>query len=518
MEYPKCYSDIKTGRSSLEKWLSKNYPDFLNHLKTNYVNIDIKTSLYMFYNNIKTIPLCVCGKPVKFHGYQYGFSKFCCPSCAGKDEEVQKKLKNTKINKYGENYPDIIIKKGKLTKFKRYGDENYNNKEKSKQTCLERYGVDNPMKSAQFLEKSKQTCLEKYGANCFLTSDEFLNKKGYYIEKSKQTRLERYGVDCAMKTSIIKEQVKQTCLERYGADWNCMRPEAKNSRNYNSKPNEDFANLLKQHDIQYEHEFYLNGKSYDFKIGSTLIEINPTATHNINWNPYGGKIISKLYHYEKTQLARENGYNIINVWDWDDVDKILYLINQKQIIYARSCVLKEVDVKNTNIFLNNYHCQNTYKNQKIRIGLYYHGELIAIMTFGTPRYNKKYEWELLRLCFHKDFKIIGGAQKMFTYFIRNYNPKNIISYCDNSKFTGTVYNKLGFTIAANNQPSKHWYNCKTKIHITDNLLRQRGFDQLFGSHYGKNISNEELLKMNGFVELYDAGQFVYKWENKSAKT
>lgn len=190
MKQPTHYSDIKTGRSSLENWLNKNYPEFFQYLKTNYVDIDIKTALYMFYNNIKTIPLCSCGNPVKFHGYQYGFSKFCCPTCAGNDKDVQEKLKTTRNIKYGENYPNIITKKCKATKLQRYGDENYNNIKKIKQTCLDRYGTDNPMKNNQVKEKSKQTCLE------------------------------RYGTECAMKSSIIKNKTKQTCLERYGVEWN----------------------------------------------------------------------------------------------------------------------------------------------------------------------------------------------------------------------------------------------------------------------------------------------------------
>ena len=140
------------------------------------------------------------------------------------------------------------------------------------------------------------------------------------------------------------------------------------------------------------------------------------------------------------------------------------------------------------------------------------------MTFGKPRYNKKFDWELLRLCYHEDFEIIGGSQKMFNYFINVYNPNNIISYCDNSKFNGGVYNKLGFILNSKKiNPSKHWYNCKTKTHITDNLLRQRGFDQLFGENYGKNTSNDELMLSYNFVEIYDAGQKVYEWKNKLTK-
>lgn len=48
-------------------------------------------------------------------------------------------------------------------------------------------------------------------------------------------------------------------------------------------------------------------------------------------------------------------------------------------------------------FLNTYHFQNTCKGQKAAVGLYYGKELVGLMTFGEPRYNKKFEWELLKI-------------------------------------------------------------------------------------------------------------------------
>ena len=56
-------------------------------------------------------------------------------------------------------------------------------------------------------------------------------------------------------------------------------------------------------------------------------------------------------------------------------------------------------------------------------------------------------------------------------------------------------------------PSKHWYHLNSKRHITDNLLRQRGYDQLFNTNYGKGTNNEELmrkqLKIDESVSLYE---------------
>ena len=52
-------------------------------------------------------------------------------------------------------------------------------------------------------------------------------------------------------------------------------------------------------------------------------------------------------------------------------------------------------------------------------------------------------------------------------------------------------------------------NIKTKQHITDNLLRAHGFDQLFNTNFGKGTSNDELMLQAGFVTVYDCGQATY---------
>ena len=204
------------------------------------------------------------------------------------------------------------------------------------------------------------------------------------------------------------------------------------------------------------------------------------------------------------------------IWDWDDKLKIINNLQSKVNIYARTLIIKEVPEIDCNIFLNTYHYQNTCKNQTIRLGLYNKDNtLLQLITFGKPRYNKNYEYELLRLCTNSKYNIIGGVNKLFNYFINNYNPSSIISYCDNSKFKGFVYTKLGFNLITKGNPNKHWYNPKTKKHITNNLLLQRGFSQLHSdSNYklnNKGDNNIQLMLNAGYLEIYDCGQSTYAW-------
>jgi len=140
------------------------------------------------------------------------------------------------------------------------------------------------------------------------------------------------------------------------------------------------------------------------------------------------------------------------------------------------------------------------------------------MTFGKPRYNRNFQWELLRYCSIKS--ITGGAERIFRHFVQDFNPESVISYCDYSKFQGRVYKKLGFELKDEDvEPSRHWhyvgsvkYDSGLRLHITDNLLRQRGFDQLFHTSYGKGTLNEELMIAEGYLPVYDCGQGVYIWK------
>lgn len=307
------------------------------------------------------------------------------------------------------------------------------------------------------------------------------------------------------RSSESLEKARQTCLERYGVEWACQRQEAR-LKGQNSMANLSFENLLKENNIIYEREFPIGSYSYDFKVGDYLIEVNPYATHNSSWGIRDNPPKSSNYHKQKSDIAIKKDYFCIHIFDWDDPQKIISLLRPKKQIGARKCTIKEVSIQEAKEFINQHHLQN-YAQDSIRIGLYYENSLVSIMTFGKPRYNKKYSYELIRYC--STMNIIGGKEKLFSYFVKTYKPASVISYCDEAKFRGNTYKKLGFKLIGAGRPTKHWYSPKTKQHITDNLLRQRGFDQLFKTNYGKGVSNESLMLEAGFVEVYDCGQATY---------
>lgn len=413
-----------------------------------------------------------------------------------------------RVVKWSEETKNKAKIKRKQTCLNKYGDSNYNNKEKQKQTLINKYGVDNAHKLMEVKQRIKQTCLEKYGVDNPMKDSHICNKQHI---AARNTCIEKYGVPSFSKTREYLEKINETCLDKYGVMYNCQTENClKACGSYNSKPNENFYKKLSIiKNISIEREFHVENRSFDFKVDDILIEINPTATHNSLWGVRGRKGLDLNYHLLKRELAEKYHYKLINIYDWDDQDKIIFnLFREKKIFYAKNLTIKEVGRTEEINFLNTYHFQG-YVKSDLALGLYTKsGELISIMTFGKPRYNKNYALELLRYC--SNSKVAGGVNKLWKYFMKKCSPRSIISYCDLNKFDGSMYKELGFNLLRTTI-GVHWYNMKTKQHITDNLLRQRGFDQLFGTNYGKGTSNEELMIKTGFVKIYDAGQSTYVW-------
>ena len=430
--------------------------------------------------------------------------------CSAQSEVVKEKIKATNLKKYGVEYSfqaEVVKEKIKATSLERYGVDNPSKSDVIKSKIVEsnrkNLGVDYPMQSKDVMDKSRATSFEKYGT-------EYPNQSEIVKSKIDASTLEHYGVNRACKLDEFKQKIVDTNRERYGVDYTCLIYSGKLKGN-DSSYNRSFAELLDINNITYEREFLLQKYSYDFKVGNTLIEIDPTATHNTYFSPYGDNRIDVNYHRDKTKLAKDNGYSVIHIFEWDDINKVMQLLKNRVTIYARKCEVRMVSEVDTGNYLDTYHLQGTCRGQKIRLGLYYNNQLVSLMTFGKSRFNKNCEYELLRYC--ASHNVIGGAEKLFKYFVDTYKPSSIVSYCDTSKFSGRVYDTLSFEFIKTNKPRKHWYSMKERRHITDGLLLSQGYDRLFKESHGKGTSNEELILARGYLPVYDCGQSTYIWRS-----
>ena len=466
-------------------------------------------------------PSPTCSPEVKKKALQsvterYGGFGFASP-------ELRARIESTNLVKYGSRCTlssEEIRRKIQSVLEERYGTSVVAHipgvAERRRATCIAKYGYPSYMQSPEGRSAVAQTMQSKYGVNNIMELPEYRAKAH---ERSQEAMIAKYGVKSPFDSLEIREKISQTFLEKYGVPWYTYMPECHNHLLVTvSSVNKAFMSALDQHGIKHDSEFGIQYDAsdarhtyyYDVRLldSDVLIELDPTYTHN-SFGTHWGDGIAENYHMHKTTVALDHGYRCIHIFDWDSWDSIIRMLLPAQSIYARKCKLQRVSQEIADKFTAQNHLQGKCRGQVCNYGLFYQDELVQVMTFGKPRYNKKYDMELLRLCSKIGVRVVGGASRLFRAFVQNNPGVSVISYCNLAKFTGDVYEQIGMTLDNISAPAKVW--SKGKEFITDNLLRQRGYDQIFGTSFGKGTSNEELMLENGWLPVYDCGQAVYTY-------
>ena len=230
----------------------------------------------------------------------------------------------------------------------------------------------------------------------------------------------------------------------------------------------------------------------------------------------------KNYHLQKTEECNKKNIRLIHIFEDEWIDKknivksmlknILGVTERK--FYARKCNVKEITSSEKKIFINENHIQGD-ATSSINLGLFYNNELVSVMTFGHPRINlgskqpTKGNYELIRFCNKLNTSVVGGASKLFKYFIEKYKPQTITSYCDRRWSIGNMYKKLGFELDHFSTPNYFYIegnNRKNRFKYRKSELIRKGYD--------KNKTEKEIMVERGLRRIYDCGTMVFKWKKE----
>lgn len=387
--------------------------------------------------------------------------------------------------------------------------------EKMKQTNLKKYGVDNISKTEQFKEKYKKKMNEHYGVDNYFeiydgsgrksNANNHLSDEQYEILISKD-KLQKIVEECKTMKDVAEivgtssEYLYYKCKE-YGIEINF-------EKRFSSYEEE----LRKIITDDYICNKNIEGKELDIYIPSKHIGIE------FNGNYWHGELNKPInWHKDKSIYFENKGIFVYHIWEWEWNNKKEQIINQlnnilgynKEKIYARKCIIKEVNVKDKNTFLELNHLQGKDRST-INFGLYYNNNLVSLMTFVKPKFNNHYEWELSRFCSKSGCNVIGGASKLFNYFIKNYNPKSIISYSDIAHTRGNLYKLLNFNFDGYVKPNYIWI--KGKKILLKSSCRIKNLYKQYPEYIGK--SESEIMHLLKAYKIYNAGLKRWIWIKK----
>lgn len=479
----------KSKKSNLKKYGVEN-PSQSNKIKNKIKKTNLKKYGVISYLATKDCKEQTRNKAIELYGVDH-FSKA---------EEVKIKSKKTSIEKHG----DLFQKTKKW-------------KDKVKQSCFEKYGVDSVSKVDKFKKKQTETLIKKYGVNSPLKNCEIK-------EKQKNTLKKKYGVESALRSPILLEKMKKTCVERYGCEHAMKNVEIKTKSI--KKRIEKYGSLISNlGKTQKEITDWLNGYGFNFNSNYELLKGKELDLYDENkklaleycglyWhNENSPQPRTRSYHYDKWKTCDEKNIQLLTIFDdeWNNKKEICKSLILSKLgifekrIYARKCEVKEISKKEMGDFCDLYHLQGANKLSTVCFGLFYENELCAVVDLG--RHHRKKDKDILvltRLCFKSGFQVVGGASKLFKACI-NYckenNIKNIISWSDNRYSDGKIYKKLGFNKVEDLKPDYYYVNVKNpKKRISKQSQSKKN------SNCPKEMTELEWANSRGLSRIWDCGK------------
>ena len=506
----------------------------------------------------------ICGKIIP------SAHEYCSKQCMESDREViNKRVKQTLVEKFGGDGLRCkeIAEKKKRTNLAKYGCEYVSQNEEVKRKMLEtnkrNHGGILAMKNPLIKAKIVETNLQRYGVPYAQQLDEVK-------AKTKQTNLERYGYECNFGDAQKRAEYEQICIEKYGEDY--AKKRAKKARFAFQLANRPHVELYEkdfvlENFIDENNEFMVNEFCAFFKVSRGMCDKfkvnNNIMNRNNDWhrgrsssieqelfdsipceNKYqndktilGGMELDMVlpdiklaieydglywhsvqrgkgenYHLDKTTRCLEKGYQLFHIFESDDIEIWQSMINNKlglnKRIYARKCEIREVNFTDSMKFLEENHLQG-FCPSSIRYGLYHDDKLVQLITFGKSRFDKSYDYELLRLCTLKGYCVVGGSSKLFKHSLK-FVKGNIISYANRRFSCGEIYKQLGFELKGESAPS-YFYNKSGKMYSRLGFQKHKLKDVL--DKFDDSLSEYDNMLNNGYDRIYDCGNLVFSYKN-----
>lgn len=328
--------DVKNKKLLFRKsFIMNKFPEFYEEIMKMYPDTEFyNEKLYRYLHNLQESPICpVCGKKIPYRNSPAGYGKFCGEKCMGLSDERRLLITQSKLERYGDpnyNNPEKI----KQTQIKKYGGVGSSSpiiSKKIKETCKEKFGVENVFKLDEFQEKAKNQKIKTYG-------------NPYYsnLEKRKETCRKRYGVENPMQNNEIHEKFKQSMQEKYGVDYAMQNPDLvkklsdslklthkngkynethrKNNTFNSSKIESLFIDYLKSNRINFIYQ-YRSGQ-YPFDCDFYIPEYDLYIEINGHWTHGGHAFTGSNEDINKVEFWKEKNTKFYNhaIYVWTDLD------------------------------------------------------------------------------------------------------------------------------------------------------------------------------------------------------
>ena len=256
-----------------------------------------------------------------------------------------------------------------------------------------------------------------------------------------------------------------------------------------------------------------NGKELDlyFEVHNVAVELNGNYWHS-------DKFKAKSYHIDKSNECFKLGIKLIHFSDADVryrkpivLSMITNALGRSTRVYARNTRVVKVEYAVAKQFFTRNHISG-FAHHEVAYGLEVGGQLLTVMSFGKPRFDKEHEWEIIRLVTALNTTVVGGVSKLFKHFIDAHTPQSVMTYADIRYGRGEVYSKLGMGLVRQTEIGYSYFN-DNGLEVSRYKAQKHKLQKLLGDKYNPKISETDNMKNAKFKKVYNCGNNLYSWKN-----
>lgn len=492
----------------------------LNDIVISYPGDSYAEKVFNAINDNTTIDTCPIGNNYKFKDVFSGY-KFCGRTgvCQCAKESVSSNVSATK-SKYDDATIERINQKRASTNLREYGVENIGQSAHAKEAHSIFYNDATKVHGA--MEKIKDTKRGRYGNENYNNSSKIKEtwrskSISYWAEKypekdiealyDKEEMIRLFGTMNPVEIAAYLNVHVQT-VYRYLNKHGITEP-------FRSIPEQELVDFLKSNGVSNivtnSRSILPDGKELDIYLPDYNIAIEYNGVY---WHHEDVAHITRSYHKDKFDMAESMGIQLITIFSnfWNNNQDVVKksLLHKLGLVdgsvYARNTCVKQVDSRACRDFLNSNHIQG-YTPAAVCYALFHDDDIVAVMTFAKSRVaigKQSDGMELVR--FASNQRIVGGASKLLSAFRKDNPSISVFSYSNNEWSTGHVYSALGFKLAREIPPS-YWY-----IHPKEERLMHRfnyAKQKLVARGADPALTEKQICKEMGLLKIWDCGK--RKW-------
>lgn len=516
-------------RSSKLEWWQKCHQAHLYteiFQLTNFLTDDATYAerIYCYCNGLDQKPQCrMCDNTVAYNKIKKQYAEYCSNACVNLDgKHLYQKKKHTEMQRYGKkcDFSDQLhVDQTRKTCKVRYGNENHMQvgdiQEKIKQTHIKKYG-EYYTSTEEYKTKTRNTCQQKYGEEHWMKTSEYReqfslkngNKKisqamlgeiqqRYSAGEAKQ----HIAADLDLSLSHMGKVIKSLGMES-----DLPQNKINFSQNFVSQGEIELRNIVGKIFCDYEIQYNVRNIIWPQEIDIVIPELKLMFEYNgTYWHSDFFK--HKHYHVNKLDQVEALGYTLVNIFEnhfRDNKQQLLSKIASKlpkqPVYHARKMKVTQCQYAEIAKFLRDTHIQGERKTSINFKVTDQSSQIVAVATF------KKYRDGLELIRFTSNRRIPGILRKILSKL----DTIPIYSFADRcyTNRYNNIYLSSGFQEIQVTPPGYFYVKGDHTVSRYQSMKHKLN-NQL--PNFDKYKTEYDNMISHGFHRTWNCGNILYKY-------